>query len=199
MKKNIHLDLGTHFGQGLREIIDTIKINQDWLIYSFESNPITFQEFKNNGGHNQFPLLNINYINKAVGTKNANITVNLETAENTKRPNGMASTTIGLDEWSPWEGIYQNRFKETRIVECIDFSDFVEKLDSDSITCKMDIEGAEFDILEKMIQDNTINKIHKIWIEFHDHFFLNKELYANRKNNIIKYLQKSNIDIHIWQ
>jgi hypothetical protein len=62
----------------------------------------------------------------------------------------------------------------------------------------MDIEGAEFDILEKMISDNSILKFKGLWIEFHNDFFPDKELYTTKKTNIIDYLNKHNIEIHDW-
>lgn len=196
--KKIHLDLGTHFGQGLNNFISILNINADWDIYSFEANPITFNQLKDSGGHNAYTHLKINFLNKAVGTVDGLIQMNLETAGDTRQPNGMASTIINLDEWHPWDGTLQQNFKSTAEVEVIDFSNFVSKLDSDYITCKMDIEGAEFDILEKMILDGSILKIKKIWIEFHDHFFVDKKAYADRKSKIVEYLNNHNINYDLW-
>lgn len=50
---------------------------------------------------------------------------------------------------------------------CIDFSRFIRELPDDVIVCSMDIEGAEFKVLEKMLKDNTIDKITVLDIEFH--------------------------------
>lgn len=196
--KKIHLDLGTHFGQGLNDFISMLNINSDWAIYSFEANPITYNQFKNQGGHDFFKNLKIDFLNKAVGVFDGLIEMNLETAGDTKQPNGMASTIINLNEWHPWDGTLQQNFQQTATVECIDFSNFVSQLDGDFITCKMDIEGAEFDILEKMIADKSILKINKIWIEFHDHFFINKQEMFDRKNNIIKFLSENKIEFYEW-
>lgn len=53
-------------------------------------------------------------------------------------------------------------------VETIDFSGFVKGLPADSyIVCSMDVEGAEFDILTKMLEEHTIDKIDVLDIEFH--------------------------------
>lgn len=196
--KNIHLDLGTHFGQGLNDFISMLNIDSNWDVYSFEANPITYNEFKNRGGHNIFGDLNINFLNQALGTFDGLIKINLETAGDTKKPNGMASTIINLDEWQPWDGTLQQNFQETAMVQCVDFSKFVNQLESDFITCKMDIEGAEFDILEKMIIDKSILKINKIWVEFHDSFFKEKQKYLDRKLNIINYLHNNKIDFFEW-
>lgn len=50
---------------------------------------------------------------------------------------------------------------------CINFSRFVKQLSNDVIVCSMDIEGAEFKVLEKMLKDNTIDKITVLDVEFH--------------------------------
>lgn len=53
-------------------------------------------------------------------------------------------------------------------VSCIDFSRFIKELPKDStVVVSMDVEGAEFPILEKMLQDGTAQKINLLDIEFH--------------------------------
>ena len=43
------------------------------------------------------------------------------------------------------------------------------------ITVKIDIEGAEYDILGKMFVDGTINRVKLLIIEFHDGFMPGKQ------------------------
>ncbi|WIA56088.1 FkbM family methyltransferase [Sphingobium sp. WTD-1] len=52
---------------------------------------------------------------------------------------------------------------------CIDLSEYIRTVSSkyDEIHLKMDIEGAEYDILEKMLSDGTLNLIDKLYCEFH--------------------------------
>ena len=54
-------------------------------------------------------------------------------------------------------------------VECIDFSKWViDNFDKeDYIILKLDIEGAEYDVLEKMLEDNSIDYINELYVEFH--------------------------------
>lgn len=52
-------------------------------------------------------------------------------------------------------------------VPCIDFSKFVLDLPEDTIICSLDIEGAEFKVLEKMLKDHSIDKITVLDVEFH--------------------------------
>jgi FkbM family methyltransferase len=56
-------------------------------------------------------------------------------------------------------------------VECIDFSRWLRRNFSrrDRIVVKMDIEGAEYPVLEKMIADGTIDYVSELIVEFHWH------------------------------
>lgn len=55
-------------------------------------------------------------------------------------------------------------------VPCVDLSAFVREASGryDRIVLKLDVEGAEYDILEKMLADGTIEHIEKLYCEFHD-------------------------------
>jgi FkbM family methyltransferase len=54
-------------------------------------------------------------------------------------------------------------------VGCIDFSRWIRRNFSrrDHLVVKMDIEGAEYPVLEKMIADGTIDYINELIVEFH--------------------------------
>ena len=61
-------------------------------------------------------------------------------------------------------------FPETLEVEAIDFSMWIREnfVEDDYIFLKMDIEGSEYKVLPKMIEDGTINYINDLIIEWHD-------------------------------
>lgn len=54
-------------------------------------------------------------------------------------------------------------------VPCVDFSQWVlDNFDeNDCLHMRIDIEGAEYDVLTKMIGDNSIDLFEKIYVEFH--------------------------------
>lgn len=54
-------------------------------------------------------------------------------------------------------------------MDCVDFSKFViQKFNkSDYVELKIDIEGAEYNLLEKMINEGSIKYIKKIYCEWH--------------------------------
>lgn len=55
------------------------------------------------------------------------------------------------------------------IMPCIDLSEFVQQKAQyyEEIVLKLDVEGAEYVILEKMYQDGTLKHIKKLYAEFH--------------------------------
>ena len=68
------------------------------------------------------------------------------------------------------KGRKREKFKREPItVDCIDFSSWIKNNLSkeDYIIVKFDIEGCEYDVLQKMIKDNSMTYINKIYIEFH--------------------------------
>lgn len=193
--KNIFIDLGTHFGQGLSHFIRLFKIDSSWMVFSFEANPIVFNAFIKK----DIFLKNIIFYNKAAFTYDGSIVINVETPPN-EGETGMGSSVIDLKEWNPWNGKLRESFKTNYSVECIDFSNFIKMLHNTdtNIFVKMDIEGSEFCILEKMIEEKTIFLIKEIWIEFHDSFFVDKESYIKRKENIILFLNENKIKYNEW-
>ena len=58
----------------------------------------------------------------------------------------------------------------------------------------MDIEGAEFDVLEKMIKDGSIFYINESLIEFHQKK-LSDPLIMERYNKIIKFFEDNNLKL----
>lgn len=196
--KNVFLDLGTHYGQGLRQFIRMFRMDEEWEIHTFEANPITFDIFKKQF-YNQTPW--VKSYNKAISDNYGNVKINIESPPN-EGETGAGSSIIDLDEWDPWEGKLRNNFKTSALVDCIDLSDFIIKNfnKTDNIIVKMDIEGSEYHTLEKMIEDKSIDYISKIFVEWHSGFFSDqvKDSIIEREKNIKDYMKKNNIHLEDW-
>jgi len=88
-------------------------------------------------------------------------------------------------------------------VEVIDFSKYLKEKSKnyETILVKMDVEGAEVELLEKMIKDFSIDLIDYLYVEFHSQF-LDEEsstLTKRREENIIKELRKKKgFNLRIW-
>ena len=86
---------------------------------------------------------------------------------------------------------------EPRIIKiaCIDFSKFVADLPDDFIICSMDIEGAEFAVLDKMLKENTIDKINILDIEFHHRLMVDKT--SDDARELIKRIEERGVKVKL--
>ena len=73
-------------------------------------------------------------------------------------------------------------------VEVINFSSFLKKTVTvdDYVIIKMDIEGSEFAVLDKLIQDNSIDFVNDLYVEFHERNFDDQDFYFQKKEGICK-------------
>lgn len=144
MKNKIFLDCGQFDGVAIEQYV----VDDSWKIYSFEPTPQ--------------PNLNLpehELIQAAVWTEYGTASFSLD-------PRKQASHLVG---------VAGTEYEDTVPVDTIDFSDWIQEIPDDAfVVCSMDIEGAEFRVLRKMIEDGTIKKINVLDIEFH-HRMMNDE------------------------
>lgn len=148
--RKIFLDLGGHDGCSVRKFRNTVDTDGEYLIYSFEVDSSFFKYFKNFKNHT--------FINKAAWIKD-----------------GKEKFYKGRDMHRSGGTLFSKK-KSANIdlenpitVDTIDFSKWV--LDNfskdDYIILKMDIEGAEYKVIPKMMEDGSFDFIDKLWIEWH--------------------------------
>lgn len=196
--KNIYIDCGTHLGQGLLEFYKMFKMDPTWDIYTFEPNPYTLQLFVQYN-QNFITYNNIKYYNNAVSTHYDTVTFNIDNRPG-EGPIGMGSSIMSLDTWNPTAGTNSENFNMTVEVDCINLREFVETFSKeDNIIIKLDIEGAEYDILEDFIQHNTLDYINHLYVEFHSNMFTNNDEFQNREDEILKVLaSKKHLNFTKW-
>jgi FkbM family methyltransferase len=181
------LDCGTNFCQGLKAHIEQYKIDESWTIHSFEANPNTYKHAKNIINRH-FSHLNITLHNVAVWVEGGDlpITVEYQSAEGIKSlllTNGFDVDCVDLSsEDALWVGGASNtmgdqylatpQMNELRSLDVkakgIDFIRFVETLDHGDIYIKMDIEGAEYLVLDRLLTSSAIKNIKEITVEWHN-------------------------------
>lgn len=88
-------------------------------------------------------------------------------------------------------------------VKVIDFSSYLEDKSKmfDKIIVKMDIEGAEVELLEALLDQNTINFISILYVEFHSQCQSEEHALSTRKReeNIINSIANdTNVKFRIW-
>lgn len=191
--RKIFLDCGTHLGQGIEETSKLIRIDDTWEVFTWEANPHTF---------NKFPVEKFSYLTKltrfqkAINDFDGSIDLNIHSVEEKNlKDSGMGSSIIDLNEWNEVNNIHEGSFTGTQKIECIDFSKWIQSncSEEDYIIVKMDIEGAEYQVLEKMIADDTLKYIHFIYIEWHKWVFANQEPYTIREKNILDEMAKQKV------
>ena len=160
--KNIFLDCGTHLCGGLYEFYNNGTIDDTFEIHTFEPNPACYAS--------EIIIrcpLNVDLHENDVWIKDGYILFNQEN----HKVSGSGSPSDNVSDIDGWgssiNGIgfdHPGYFKPIS-VESIDFSKFINDLpDNSNIICKMDIEGSEFMVLRKLISDESIKKINKIYV-----------------------------------
>ena len=190
--RKVLLDCGSHQGGGLKGMVRENGIDTSWIVFSWEANPYAYNDF--NVKIKKSPLNITSYL-AAVGNKQGTITVNIQ--EGNGGTSGKGSSIISMDEWRP---IGTAPFVETAEVPMIDFSKWIfENLkEDDYVVLKMDIEGSEYDVLEKLIETDATKFIDKLYIEFHSNMFTDKESYKKREDKIKEHFSNNNIEVYPW-
>lgn len=180
--KKVFLDCGTNLGQGLIQFIDKGIVDDDFEIHCFEPNPYAIKYSKQRFSDQRYENYSIKFNEVAVWTEDCKKQLTIEsfcgeyfcqhTGENLgfDLKSGGATNIMG-NEWNKPHYIDDKDLDKSIEVECINFSDYLESnINSDDyVICKMDIEGAEYDVLGKLIDCDTIDLIDEIYIEWHDH------------------------------
>jgi FkbM family methyltransferase len=170
--KKIFIDCGYHLGQGLDYFINHLNIDDTWHVIIFEPNKYCNAEkrIKDKGYNFTYEIKNA-----AVYSENGKMTF-LCKCHGDQTHNGLADQSNNMHDMASslliggeigLNGV--NPLKEDDIieVETISLSEVIEDMRGSEIYVKLDVEGAEFPILKKMIQDNTISYVSKMWVEWH--------------------------------
>jgi FkbM family methyltransferase len=190
------LDGGTHLGQGLKQIMRQHQVDAAWQIHTWEANPYTWAKYQEKN-----TATNIHSYNQALSDHNGMITVNIETAETKYQkglaPIGQGTSILDLDRWQA--GPHIGTFQEQRTIPCIDFAEWIQTNCSpeDFIVCKLDIEGAEYQVLDQMNQAGVLAWIDHLYVEWHAAMINDVELMQQEK--ILRgVIQSHNIELVEW-
>jgi FkbM family methyltransferase len=150
----VFLDFGSHECQGIKRFIDKLSIDGSWDIHAFEPNPLVdTQAFAK-----EFDDHRIFVHKKAIWKRNGRVIFNQHGED------GRSQGSL-LEETNGGKGYFD--FYDEKIVDCIDPQEFILALGLDKdVFIKMDIEWAEYEVLEHMLKDWPKN-IKKIWIDWH--------------------------------
>lgn len=179
---NVFVDLGCYDGDTVEEFRNWRKIafpdKEDWKIYAFDPNP----KFKDiwetkKDEHTEFH-------HKAAWISDGIIEVAIDSSE---EPLG---TTVMPGKKKIWDN------NEKISVECFDFPHWIETFENDFVVVKMDIEGAEFPILERMLYLGTARIPAYLLVEFHSNKV--EEYSTDDKNRLIRKLKNNGANVLEW-
>lgn len=147
MRRKIFIDCGFYIGNAIKIYQEEGVIDESWKVYAFEPYP---KKNMNALLEARLPL-KVDLIEKAVWLEDGESPFVIKGREDAHHIN------------------YEGQEERDKIVTAhtINFSKFVDELPETYIICSMDIEGAEFWVLEQMLKDNSIDKIDILDIEFH--------------------------------
>lgn len=102
---------------------------------------------------------------------------------------------------------HQTDFTKPTIVPTIDFSQWLKNMagslpagQTPFVAVKMDIEGAEYDVLEDMVSREAIGEIDYLMIEFHSYSFKGDEKvsYERRERALLDHLRARDLVLSQW-
>lgn len=183
MKQNVFLDLGTHRCEGLTEFASQIlPIDKTWKIYSFEPNPlIDAEQSYNNNEFLKNKQLDIEFFKKAVWTKTGQLTFKMF-------GNGGCSQGSLLEETKGDK--FYNDYHSSTTVEAIDLWNFITTTvdPTSNLYIKMDVEWAEYELLQDMLTRGWPKNIVTMWIEFHGMY---DEEFKQKSQNLIDAVEQN--------
>ncbi|MQU72331.1 FkbM family methyltransferase [Sinorhizobium meliloti] len=156
--RKVYLDLGANVG-------DTIAHFAEWhpshLIWGFEANPQIVRSLRKRFKGNP----NVKIVHRAVWVSEGTITLFLG--------HPLSSTVMEGKVAMPQAPEFEIHYDQSVEVTSIDFANWLLKNFTlqDDVTIKMDIEGAEYPILRRMIETKAIKLVDLLICEFHHNRF----------------------------
>lgn len=189
--KKVFLDCGSNCGQGLRAFISMYGIDKSWFVEAFEPNPLCNLEEHTKDLNNK---VNIKINNSAIFDYNGTVEFS-QMIENSEGSSVKCLMSKGVCA-DPNNASYR---KHNSIIEvkCKDLSDILKQYDqNDFILVKLDIEGSEFNVIRKLLNDNTICKINDLYVEWHTQYVYGEDdtTVQELKNSIIN----KGVNLYDW-
>jgi FkbM family methyltransferase len=174
------IDCGAHCGESI--LTAKQRFGLDIIVISFEPVPGLAKQ-----------LQEIYKDNPTVNIQNSAVWIN----NDIKRFHLSEEYTDGSSLLTSLNNLREEHYIE---ISCFDLSFWIKETftSDDYIILKLDIEGAEYEVLSKMIKDGTINMINEFWGEWHD-MKINDKHTLNLSKKVYKYLKDNNIEFKDWE
>lgn len=179
---NVYIDIGAYNGDSVEEFRNWSKIafpdKKDWKIYAFEPNPRFIEQWEKISDEKTVFIQKAAWIKKDV----------MDFAvDQTDTPLG---STLMKGKVKIWDSSPKIK------VATFDLSAYLKRFTKDFVVLKIDAEGAEFPILEKMIKDNTDKICDWLLVEFHPNKVV--EYTTTHMNELLAKLKSRNPNVRKW-
>ncbi|TMI63417.1 MAG: FkbM family methyltransferase [Bacteroidetes bacterium] len=179
-KNSVIIDCGANTGQ-----ISSFLSITGATIYAFEPDPIAFESLQKNCGKRK----NINCINKGVWNKNTM----LKLFRHTEMRNNEQAFTVGSSIVDTKKNINPASFVE---VEVINLIEFIQSLNLKVDLVKIDVEGAETEILQSIIHQDAHRLFKTMYVETHETKIPGQEEYLKKIELLMKQKGIGNIKLN---
>ncbi|MFC4677466.1 FkbM family methyltransferase [Desulfovibrio legallii] len=149
---SVCIDCGANKGD-----VTEIFANTGASVIAFEPHPICYRALKKRFSHNE----NVKIFNKGVFIKNDRMKLFISNVEEYDPLAISQSSSLYRTKTNIDSAKYHD-------VEVIDITDFIFSIDKKISILKLDVEGAEYCILEKIIISGALNKIETVLVETHE-------------------------------
>lgn len=188
---DICIDCGAN--QGL--FTDVIAF-QNGICHSFEPNPLLFSLLKRKFSSNPNVFLNFSAVSKENGEIDFILAENINEHFLEYIEGGSISQDIHYAEEQKGRPVHYCKVKQIRLVDYL--QDNILNQNQDVYILKLDVEGAEFDIVEDLIESNVFEHCKYIFVETHARHFTDGEERLERIKALILDRNISNIFLD-WQ
>lgn len=190
--RKVFLDCGSNQGQGLHAIYSAREMDHSWEVYCFEIMEEVSSLLKEKKLFKNHP--NMQLIEKAVWIEDGTVSMTLDHEKGVDDFGG--ATNILGDNWLKPDYLQHEIVKDAIEVESINFSKFLSDNFSseDFLVVKLDIEGAEYEVLEKLIEDGTLDFINVLYVEWHNHL----RVKIGNEPWLREQIASRGIELHYW-
>ena len=181
--KSIFIDLGANLGQQVRYLKGKrIKT------FAFEPHPVIFKKLEECAGDDE----NIKLYQKAAWITEQKAYLFFKGTPSAI--NGGAS--LIYEKTNIHKG---DAFQ----IETIDFSKFLKELSKEIEVLKIDIEGAEYHLIDYLIKEGSINFCKNLFVEDHERKIFKEsqfyQSYIEKRTEIYQFFEKSKINYYNWK
>ena len=176
-KDSLFIDVGSNWGDVLRELVET-----KCSVLSFEPHPEFAEMLKFMYSSNE----NISTYPAAVWTKNTVKPLYYKG----NGPNLNGGSTLNIEK----PGISEDRFVN---VQCYDIAQVVTNQERKIDILKLDVEGSEWEILDRLYQTGTYRNVSAIYVEDHVRKIFDGK-YRKLRLDVLKNYKEAGVPLYWW-